>query len=136
MATGNDTHQGAGRESDDDSTGAMVRPFTVTGGRTQVSVPNLGLTTQVRAIDSSQRTGRHHRRDSAFLLPEYRKIIAECRQSRAIAELAATLHLPAMSVSVLVADLINDGYLAALMEQDTPSLAFLRRVKDGIERVL
>jgi hypothetical protein len=131
--TTNDT----GREPDDEPIGAMIRPYTVTGGRTETRIP-LGLTTQIRTITSPERSGRHHRRNTAgvLLFREHRAIIEECRHSRAVVDLASTLHVPISVAKVLVGDLINDGYLVALLDEDTHSIAFLQRVKDGIERAL
>jgi Protein of unknown function (DUF742) len=63
----------------------IVRPYLFTQGRTRPALGSLPV--------------------------EQRRIVAECRAARSVAELAATLNAPLGVVRVLVADLVATGMI-------------------------
>ncbi|MFD4626898.1 DUF742 domain-containing protein [Streptomyces sp. NPDC058475] len=95
----------------EDETGSMVRPYTVTGGRTRPSDRHtIDLMSQVTALetDRERRPGVDHAR--AALLDSVR------RGPRPVVELAADADLPLTVVRVLLGDLAEAG----LVRIDTP----------------
>ncbi|MFK0153014.1 DUF742 domain-containing protein [Streptomyces sp. NPDC090499] len=87
----------------EDETGSLVRPYTVTRGRTEPSGKHtIDLMSQVTALeaDASQGTVDHAR---AALLALVR------RGARPVVELAADADLPLTVVRVLLADLAEAG---------------------------
>ncbi len=89
--------------------GPVVRPYAVTGGRTEPADGEvLDLVTVVVA------TGQAPDADPVQLTPEHRKILALCRQQVTIADLGADLGLPVGVVRVLLADLIEQGVVAVV----------------------
>jgi hypothetical protein len=80
----------------------LVRPYILTAGRTAPPV-DLPLEASVRTIDG--------------LAPEWPgsdvrgRIVALCRESPSVAEVAALLSLPLGVARVLIGDLVAQGYL-------------------------
>ncbi|MGW0810445.1 DUF742 domain-containing protein [Nonomuraea sp. NPDC002799] len=120
---------------DDDADESLVRPYTITGGRTTSERDDLSLITLVTAI--SQETGRGLRR----MQPEHRTIIALCERPMAVAEVAAAVNLPVSVTKILIGDLIEAGQMRA-----RPPLAFapaggfsdmtiLEAVRDGLRKL-
>ncbi|MER6419260.1 DUF742 domain-containing protein [Streptomyces sp. NPDC001137] len=99
----------------EDETGAMVRPYTVTRGRTRPSERHpIDLMSQVSAVHSELRPGVDH--VGAALLALVR------HGPRPVVELAADADLPLTVVRVLLGDLAEAG----LVRVDAP-----RRVPAG-----
>ncbi|MEU6576462.1 DUF742 domain-containing protein [Streptomyces sp. NPDC046805] len=94
----------------EDETGSMVRPYTVTGGRTRPSDRHpIDLMSQITALDADAgRPGVDHAR--AALLDLVR------RGPRPVVELAADADLPLTVVRVLLGDLAEAG----LVRVDAP----------------
>ncbi|MGW1838300.1 DUF742 domain-containing protein [Streptomyces sp. BBFR2] len=86
----------------DDAAGRLVRPYTVSNGRTRPTAP-FDLLTLVRA------TGR--RADEQG--PEHTRALALCRVPVSVAEVAGHLRLPVVVTKVLLADLVDCGALTA-----------------------
>lgn len=82
--------------------GRMVRPYTMTGGRTGVGETLIALEALVVATANGMRMRRRFRWESA-------KIIEHARREVAIIELAALLEVPVGVVRVLTADLVERG---------------------------
>jgi hypothetical protein len=80
---------------------ARVRPYALTGGRTQARHPLL-----VETLVTADRREPGH---ESALSPEARAIYALCSTRRSIAEIAAMLSLPLGVVRVLVGDLADTG---------------------------
>lgn len=83
----------------DDDAGRLVRPYTVSNGRTSPS-NKLDLLSLVRA------TGRVPR---DRLTPEYAQALGLCRDPVSVAEIAAHLGLPVVVAKVLLSDLLDCG---------------------------
>jgi hypothetical protein len=113
--------------------GRIVRPYTITGGRTGGEGPVIALEALVSATIEGLRMRWRYRWESA-------EIIELSRQETAIVELAALLEVPIGVVRVLVADLRDRG---AITITDPPSdspdrdtaeyTELLNKVLDGIK---
>ncbi|WP_438484598.1 DUF742 domain-containing protein [Streptomyces sp. S186] len=87
----------------DDVAGRLVRPYTVSRGRTRPSA-HFDLMTMVRA------TGR---RPAGLQGPDYDRVLGLCDGPVPVAEIAAHIRLPAVVTKVLLADLVDCGALTA-----------------------
>lgn len=112
--------------------GRLVRPYTMTGGRSGMGTRLIALEALVAATPQGIRTRGHFKWESA-------EIIARCRQETAVIELAALLDVPIGVIRVLAADLRARG---AVTITDPPSAAragdegytdLLHKVLDGIK---
>jgi hypothetical protein len=114
--------------------GRIVRPYTMTGGRTGVGEPMIALEALVSVTPEGMRTRRRYRWEAA-------EIIARTRSETAIIELAAMLEVPVGVIRVLSADLRENGALRITdpAEQPTPKpgdpayTELLQKVLDGIQ---
>ena len=93
--------------------GPVVRPYAVTGGRTEPADGEvLDLLTAVVAAKRSVAAD-----DLARLTPEHRRIVGLCGQQVTVADLAADTALPLGVVRVLLADLIMQGAILVVRQQ-------------------
>jgi len=83
---------------------SLVRPYTLTGGRTDSDV-NLALEAPVEALNTTAKPPRWRRNDVRG------QILTCCAQSPSVAEIAARLSLPLGATRFLVDDLVTQGYL-------------------------
>ncbi|NYE45014.1 hypothetical protein HDA32_000134 [Spinactinospora alkalitolerans] len=83
----------------DESAGRLVRPYTVSNGRTSPT-NKLDLLSLVRD------TGRVA---PPQLDPEHAQVLELCHDSTSVAEIAARLRLPAVVAKVLLSDLVDCG---------------------------
>ncbi|GAA5154908.1 MULTISPECIES: DUF742 domain-containing protein [Amycolatopsis] len=114
----------------DDAAGPLVRPYTVTGGRTRTDTIGLDLLTLVVAVTSIM--------DAAHLPQEYARVVRLCQQPMSVAEVAAYLELPLPVVKVLLADLIEQNHVifrSATPMTAAPDERILQAVLDGIRRL-
>ena len=81
---------------------AFIRPFYVTGGRTQPLHDGLRLHTLVTAPPAALH---------APLRFERRRIVELCQHPLSVAEIAAGLGVPVGVTRVLIADLLADGHV-------------------------
>jgi hypothetical protein len=120
----------AGDKWVDRNAGPVVRPYALTGGRTQpVSGTVLDLITVLVASTWDQGF------DDVALSPEHRRILGLCRAPATVADVASTLTLPLGVVRVLLADLIGDGRISILVQRpagEQPSSALLKEVLHGL----
>lgn len=102
----------------------LIRPFFVTGGRTQPLRDGLRIHTMLTAPP-----GALH----APLRFELRRIVELCQQPRSVAEVAANLAVPIGVARVLIADLVTGGYLAC-HDQDEEDLGVdvIERIRDRV----
>ncbi|MER5973885.1 DUF742 domain-containing protein [Streptomyces sp. NPDC002055] len=119
-------------ESDDgaahwyeDETGPMVRPYTVTHGRTRPDTDHpIDLMAPITAVEEAEpEQALDHARTSLLELIR--------RGSRPLAELAADADLPLTVVRVLLGDLVDAGLVrigAATTPADRPDAGLLREV--------
>src|SRR5262249_30592526 len=94
-----DEEEPAEEETDSDP---FVRPFYVTGGRTQPLHDGLRLHTLVTAPPSALHSP---------LRFELRRIVELCQSPHSLAEIASHLGVPVGVTRVLIADLLSGGYV-------------------------
>jgi hypothetical protein len=109
---------------------SLVRPYAVTGGRTQ---PRYQL--QIEAMVAAS---HYEARDLSILSPECQAILGFCRDWRSVAEISAVLRMPLGVARVLVADMAVDG-LVRVHQIDhahgRPDLNLLERVLSGLRKL-
>ncbi|GAA3645937.1 DUF742 domain-containing protein [Nonomuraea antimicrobica] len=125
-------------QADDDADRSLVRPYTITGGRTTPERDDLTLITVVTAVaEVLAEPGRDRRR----LQPEHRTVHGLCRRPLAVAEIAAALHLPVSVTKILIGDLIESGQvrarppLAFARAGGLPDISILEAVRDGLREL-
>ncbi|WP_405811883.1 DUF742 domain-containing protein [Streptomyces sp. NBC_01520] len=127
-------------EAEEDGAGTMVRPYTITRGRTAPERDDFSLitvlTTADRPVDEhgvALRAGR--------LQPEHRIILDRCRRPAAVAEVSADLDLPVSVTKILLADLVSQGLLLArapltvARASGGADMGLLAAVRDGLRRL-
>lgn len=113
----------------DEAAGRLVRPFTVSNGRTRPSVA-LDLISQVRATGATP---------LGYLGPEHAQALDLCWAPVSVAEVAAHLMLPAVVTKVLLSDLVDCGALTTKppeFHHNPTDRALLEAVLDGLRRQL
>lgn len=113
--------------------GRLVRPYTMTGGRTGEDIPTIALEGLVAATAEGLTTRRQYRWEAE-------KIIELAGDGTAIIELAALLDVPVGVVRVVVADLSKRGAVHIIdapggAASDLDGIAYtnlLKKVLDGI----
>jgi hypothetical protein len=112
----------------DQEAGPVVRPYTLTGGRSRPFTSGLNLLTHVEALYAPEA-------DLIALQPEQRSILSLTRTAISVAELSARLDLPVGVVRVLVGDLVQAN-LVSTFEADaairSPDDDILQAVIDGL----
>ena len=120
----------AGDKWVDKNAGPVVRPYALTGGRTQpISGTVLDLIAVLVASTWDQGL------DDVALSPEHRRILGLCKAPVTVADVASTLGLPVGVVRVLLADLIGEGRITVLAQRpagEQPSAALLKEVLHGL----
>jgi hypothetical protein len=81
----------------DDEAGRLIRPYTVSNGRTRPSA-HFDLLTLVMATGTRPQT---------YLGPDHDQVLALCEVPLSVAEVAAHLQLPAAITKVLLSDLVT-----------------------------
>jgi uncharacterized protein DUF742 len=117
-------------QGSDSQKSALVRPYAVTGGRTQ---PRYQL--QIEAMVAASYYGA---RDLSVLAPECQAILGFCRDWRSVAEISAVLRLPLGVARVLVADMAVEGLVRVHQidhAQGRPDLKLLERVLSGLRKL-
>ncbi|MQY03167.1 DUF742 domain-containing protein [Actinomadura macrotermitis] len=112
----------------DGEAGPVVRPYTLTRGRTRPRGDSLDLIVVLEA------TGVPERR-RARLGPEHRRLLALCRRPITFADLASEVDLPIGVVRVLVDDLRDENLVRALKPTpagDAPDELVLRKLLHGL----
>ncbi|MFC9324529.1 DUF742 domain-containing protein [Kitasatospora sp. NPDC057015] len=122
--------------------GTMVRPYTITRGRTAPERDDLTLITVLTTVQDGPRAalGRSGRPPRG-LQPEHRLILDRCHRPAAVAEVAAGLDLPVSVTKILVGDLIAQGLLLARAPLSVAAggggvnLGLLTAVREGLRRL-
>ena len=120
----------------DEPTGALVRPYAVTQGRTR---PKLAIAiealveTTVRGRSAGNRPGGHGQEQ------QYIATLCDGRL-QSLAEIAARMQLPLGVARVLIADMAADGLVAvyeptSLDDNDAVGTELLERVLSGLRRL-
>jgi Protein of unknown function (DUF742) len=106
-----------------DTEDPVVRPFMLTGGRTQPLQDGLRIETQLYAAPAAL---------SAPLRFEARRIVELCQHPMSMADLAAGLRAPLGVVRVIVADLMTQGLLRAGELPGELTTALIERIRDRV----
>ena len=101
----------------------VVRPFMLTGGRTQPLQDGLRIETLLHAAPAAL---------SAPLRFESRRIVQLCQAPMAMADLAVALRVPLGVVRVIVADLITEGYLQVEDHLTELPISVIERIRDRV----
>jgi hypothetical protein len=112
------------------NSGPVVRPYAVTGGRTE---PADGEVLDLIAVVVA--TGLPAAPEAGRASPEHRQILALCGQQITVADLAADTALPVGVVRVLIADLTMQGAVAVVRQQPTDQRSeknVLQEILDGL----
>jgi len=121
----------AGDKWVDRNAGPVVRPYALTGGRTEpASGAVLDVITVIVATTWAQQPD-----DWPDLSPEHSRILGLCRRPVTVADVASTTALPLGVVRVLLADLIMQGRITARAGRpvgEEPSAALLKEVLHGL----
>jgi hypothetical protein len=108
----------------------LVRPYAVTGGRTE---PRYQL--EIEAMVVAQ---YYEARDMSLLTPECQAILEFCRDWRSVAEVSAVLQMPLGVARILIADLGAEGLVRIHQldhAQGGPDVKLLERVLSGLRRL-
>ncbi|GGK94037.1 MULTISPECIES: DUF742 domain-containing protein [Streptomyces aurantiacus group] len=114
-----------------DAAGRLVRPFTLTGGRTRPDRSDFSLITTVSAVDPPPAWGVRTQ-------PEHARILRLCEKPIAVAELAAHLDLPMSVVTIMLCDLLAADRITVHPPRPvsgTPDMDLLQKVRDGLGRL-
>ncbi|WP_338675415.1 DUF742 domain-containing protein [Streptomyces sp. SCSIO 30461] len=118
----------------EDETGSMVRPYTVTRGRTRPAAEHhIDMMSQVAAVeqdDDGPVSALDHARTSLLDLVR--------RGQRPVAEVAADADLPLTVVRVLLADLVEAGLVrvsAPSVPRDRHDPTLLREIVDRLREL-
>ncbi|TMQ92949.1 DUF742 domain-containing protein [Actinomadura soli] len=110
----------------DDNAGPLVRPYTVTDGRTRptVELDLLSLVVSDGVLPPA-------------LDPEHAEALKLCRTPMSVAEVAAHLRRPVAVTKILIADLMDQRAMSRQMAHtaaDPNDRALLEKLLDGLQR--
>lgn len=130
---GDSEREGPGSRWYDADAGPLVRPYALTGGRTQPgpSAVRFDLIALVDAV-----AGSFDRAGESLFDPEHLALLGLCRtETQSVAELAAEADLPVGVVRVLLGDLLEAGHITVsrpVPPAQLPDERVLREVIDGL----
>jgi hypothetical protein len=107
----------------DEDEGPVVRPFMLTGGRTQPLQDGLRIETLLHAAPAAL---------SAPLRFESRRIVELAQSPMSVADLSVALRAPLGVVRVIVADLITQGFLTVEDQPAELSTSLIERIRDRV----
>jgi hypothetical protein len=115
--------------------GPVVRPYAVTGGRTEPEGELLDLMSVVSA------SGRAPEGDDDPMrwTPEHRKILTLCQRPATVADVASDTGLPVGVVRVLLADLIRQGAITVRRQRPADQQVgheVLKEILNGLRALL
>jgi hypothetical protein len=120
----------------DEPTGALVRPYAVTGGRTR---PKVDIA--IEALVETTQKGRAANREGLAQGREQQYIVTLCDgRLQSLAEISARMQLPLGVARVLVADMAAEGMVAvyeptAIDGNDAVGTELLERVLSGLRKL-
>jgi hypothetical protein len=100
----------------DAEAGPVVRPYAMTGGRTQPTSGRFDLVSMIMTIRSISGA------DAVDLGPEHETILRLCHRPASVAELSAHLDLPVGTIRVLLGDLLSRVLIVANNPEPTLDL--------------
>jgi Protein of unknown function (DUF742) len=115
----------------DRDAGPVVRPYALTGGRTEPAGGE--LLDLVAVLVASRRAAKAGNAEG--LSPEHRRILSLCRKPATVADVASATALPVGVVRVLLADLILQGRITVQAQRpasEQPSADLLKEVLHGL----
>ena len=113
----------------DDAAGRLIRPYTVSNGRTEP-------TTRMELLSMVIATGRQ---PHGQLGPDHAQALRLCGSVTTVAEVAARLRLPAVVTKILLSDLVDWGVVDARSPDpmaDPSNPAVLETILNALERRL
>lgn len=110
----------------DEEAGPIVRPYTITGGRTPEHSARLDQAAQVATVEQRPEA------PGLELTPEHRRILDACRAPVSVAELSVELAQPLGVVRVLCSDLLDHGAVVVRMPRAEVSRDILEQVYRGL----
>lgn len=113
----------------DEEAGPIVRPYTITGGRTPGENTRLDQAAQIITVEQQPDAPRLE------LTPEHRFILDTCRNPVSVAELAVKLAQPLGVVRVLCSDLRDHGAVIVRTPRAEVSRDILEQVYRGLCRL-
>ena len=117
-------------EMPEDDADFLVRPYAVTGGRTE---PRYQL-----EIEAMVTASVYDARDLSLLSPECQAILEFCRDWRSVAEVSAVLQMPLGVARILIADMAVEGLVRVHQPnhaQGGPDVKLLERVLSGLRKL-
>ncbi|WP_165984668.1 DUF742 domain-containing protein [Streptomyces sp. YIM 98790] len=115
----------------DDDAGRLVRPYTVSNGRTRPTAA-FDLLTLVMATGR----GRSHN----YLGPDHSEVLGLCKNPITVAEIAAHIKMPAAVTKVLLSDLVDSGAVTTrepvVPRHDSTDRDLLEAVLHGLRKRL
>ncbi|MFF7204860.1 MULTISPECIES: DUF742 domain-containing protein [unclassified Streptomyces] len=111
----------------EERTTSAVRPYVITGGRSDSGGEPLSWETLVMATDAAF---------PASLQPEHHMILAQCQGLLSVAEVAAHIGQPPSVVQVLLSDLVEWGLIVVrppVPPAERTDVTMLRKVLHGLE---
>jgi hypothetical protein len=100
----------------------VIRPFLLTGGRTRPTRDDLRVESLIQTVTGDT---------TDTLRFEHRRIVEICRQPTSIAELSGALAVPLGVVRVLVSDLVAEGRVSVVQQQQL-SIQMMERIRDRV----
>jgi hypothetical protein len=122
---------GTGGKWVDRDSDPVVRPYALTGGRTEPA--DGAVLDLISIIVDSGRPAQAA--DQRGLSPEHRRILTLCQHPATVADVASDTGLPLGVIRVLLADLIQQGRIKVMQDRtagEKPSAQLLREVLHGL----
>lgn len=120
----------SGDELPEDDEDFLVRPYTVTGGRTK---PQYHL-----EIEAMVKAAHYGAGDVSRLSPEFQAILELCRDWRSVAEVSAVLQMSLGVARILITDMAVAGLVRIQQlnhDEGRLDVELLERVLSGIRRL-
>jgi hypothetical protein len=117
---------------------SLIRPYTITRGRTAAGQDDLTLISVVTALPPYNGESGLRLRE---VQPEHRAVLSLCREPKAVAEIAGHMNLPISVTKILIGDLIAAGRVHArppltlAYASGFPDMTILEAVRDGLRRL-
>jgi hypothetical protein len=112
----------------DEAAGPLVRPYTMTGGRTRPSSAGFDLVAYIMTVEQPP--------SDVDLHPEHLAALDACQRPLSVAELASELDLPLGVIRVLLGDLLERGLVMVrepAKDLKLPDQRLLEAVMDGLQ---
>ncbi|GII53553.1 hypothetical protein Pth03_19420 [Planotetraspora thailandica] len=109
--------------------GPLLRPYTLTRGRTRPTGPEFDMMTMIRTAPAAYS-------NTAGLAPEHLKILQMCLAPASVADVASDLGLSLNVVRILLSDLRDKGLITARPQATVaqlPEERLLREVIQGLQ---